>query len=89
MRRIFAYAVFVVLTVPAQTARADDIQLYAAGSLRGALTEVAKAFEAQTGQHVPAKFGPSGALKDEIANGAKGRLCLGQYGASYGTWRGA
>ena len=71
MRRIFAYAVLVVLTVPAQTARADDIQLYAAGSLRGALTEVAKAFEAQTGQHVPAKFGPSGALKDEIANGAK------------------
>lgn len=71
MRRIFVYAVFVVLTVPAQTAHADDIQLYAAGSLRGALTEIAKAFEAQTGQQVPAKFGPSGALKDEIANGAK------------------
>ena len=71
MRRLFAYAIFVVLTVPAQTAHADDIQLYAAGSLRGALTEVAKAFEAQTGHHVPAKFGPSGALKDEIVDGAK------------------
>jgi ABC-type molybdate transport system substrate-binding protein len=35
------------------------------------LTEVAKAFEADTGHHVTAKFGPSGVLKDEIANGAK------------------
>jgi len=71
MRRTFAHAVFVVLTVSAQTARADDIQLYAAGSLRGAMTEIAKAFEAETGHHVVAKYGPSGTLKDEIADHAK------------------
>jgi ABC-type molybdate transport system substrate-binding protein len=53
------------------TARADEVQLYAAGSLRGALTDIAKAYEAESGNHVTAKFGPSGALKDEIAKGAK------------------
>jgi molybdenum ABC transporter molybdate-binding protein len=71
MRGTFAYAAFLVLTMSAQTARAEDVQLYAAGSLRGALTEVAKAFEADTGHRVTAKFGPSGALKDAIADGAK------------------
>jgi len=59
------------MTVSASTARADEIQLYAAGSLRGALTEIAKTFEAESGDHVTAKFGPSGALKDEIAKDAK------------------
>jgi ABC-type molybdate transport system substrate-binding protein len=50
--------------------RADTIQLYAAGSLRAALNEVAKSFEAKTGHSVQAKYGPSGVLKDEITNGA-------------------
>jgi molybdate transport system substrate-binding protein len=52
-------------------AHADTIQLYAAGSLRAALTDVAKAFEAESGHRVQAKYGPSGNLKDEIAGGAK------------------
>jgi ABC-type Fe3+/spermidine/putrescine transport system ATPase subunit/ABC-type molybdate transport system substrate-binding protein len=47
------------------------VELYAAGSLRAALTDAAKAFEAKTGHRVQTKFGPSGLLKDEIANGAK------------------
>jgi len=51
--------------------RADTIQLYAAGSLRAALTEAAKVFEAESGNKVQAKYGPSGVLKDEIAGGAK------------------
>lgn len=51
--------------------RAETIQLYAAGSLRAALTDVAKAFEGETGNAVQAKFGPSGVLKDEIMAGAK------------------
>jgi molybdate transport system substrate-binding protein len=71
MQGTFAYAVVLVLTTSAQTARAEDVQLYAAGSLRGALTEVTKAFETATVHHVTAKFGPSGVLKDEIAAGAK------------------
>jgi molybdenum ABC transporter molybdate-binding protein len=52
-------------------ARAETVQLYAAGSLRAALTDVAKTFEAETGNAVQAKYGPSGILKDEIAGGAK------------------
>lgn len=71
MHRAFAYAVCLTMTMSAAAARADEIQLYAAGSLRGALTEIAKAFEAETGDHVTAKFGPSGTLKDEIVKGAK------------------
>jgi ABC-type molybdate transport system substrate-binding protein len=50
---------------------AEPVTLYAAGSLRGALTEVATAFEAGAGQEVVAKYGPSGTLKDEIAGGAR------------------
>ena len=49
----------------------DRVLLHAAGSLRGALTEVAKAFKAASGVNVQAKYGPSGTLRDEIAGGAK------------------
>jgi molybdenum ABC transporter molybdate-binding protein len=52
-------------------ARAETIQLYAAGSLRAALNEAARAFQSKTGNPVQAKYGPSGVLKDEIAGGAK------------------
>jgi molybdate transport system substrate-binding protein len=71
VQRTLAYVVCLIMTVSAATARADEIRLYAAGSLRAALIEIAKAFEAQSGDHVIAKFGPSGALKDEIVKGAK------------------
>jgi molybdenum ABC transporter molybdate-binding protein len=46
------------------------VRLYAAGSLRAALTDVAKLFADQTGHTVEAKFGPSGLLKDTIAGGS-------------------
>jgi ABC-type molybdate transport system substrate-binding protein len=48
--------------------------LHAAGSLRSALTEVASAFEAASGQKVDAKYGPSGTLKDEIAGGMRAEV---------------
>lgn len=65
-------AIALVAAVPMTTAvRADPVQLYAAGSLRPALTEAAKAFEAETGTAVAMTFGPSGTLKDEIAAGAR------------------
>ena len=47
------------------------VLLYAAGSLRGALADVAKAFEAASGARVQATYGPSGTLRDEVAAGAK------------------
>ena len=52
-------------------ALADTIQLSAAGSLRGALTDAAKAYEAASGNKVEVKWGASGLLKNEIAAGAK------------------
>jgi molybdenum ABC transporter molybdate-binding protein len=50
---------------------AESVQLYAAGSLKGALTDVAGTHEATTGDKVEAKYGPSGFLKNEISAGAK------------------
>jgi len=53
------------------SAAAETIQLYAAGSLKLALTEVAQTYEASTGTKVEAKYGASGLLKNEISSGAK------------------
>jgi molybdate transport system substrate-binding protein len=64
-------AAVVVMTMTMQARAMDPVQLYAAGSLRTALTEIAAAFETQAGIKVQAKFGPSGTLKDEIAAGAR------------------
>src|SRR5262252_4305229 len=50
---------------------AETIQLYAAGSLNLALTEIARSYEASTGNKVEAKYGASGLLKNEISSGAK------------------
>jgi molybdate transport system substrate-binding protein len=69
--RFYFGAVILAATVMTGPARADDIALYAAGSLRAALTDIGAAFTAQTGHRVVAKFGPSGVLEKEIAGGAK------------------
>lgn len=55
----------------AAVAHADDVNLYAAGSLKAALTEVAKAFEAETGgkYRINATFGASGLLRERIEAG--------------------
>jgi ABC-type molybdate transport system substrate-binding protein len=53
---------------------ADTVLLHAAGSLRGALTEVAHAFEKSNGIKVVPKWGPSGLLRDQIANGEKAEV---------------
>src|SRR5262245_44894044 len=48
----------------------EAVRLYAAGSLRVALTEVAKAFEKQEGILVATEFGASGLLRERIEKGA-------------------
>lgn len=60
----------VIWNVPTM-AVADTIQLYAAGSLKAALTDVAAMYENSTSDKVEAKYGPSGTLKNEISGGAK------------------
>lgn len=45
------------------------VAVYAAGSLRDALTEVARDHEARTGQKIALTFGPSGLLRERIEKG--------------------
>lgn len=73
MRASLAMILFEVSAFTTQ-ASAQDVFLHAAGSLRGALAEVAGAFEATSGVRVQAKYGPSGLLRDEIAAGAKAEV---------------
>lgn len=52
----------------AQSAR-DELAVYAAGSLRAAMTDLAHAFERETPIAVKLTLGPSGLLKDRIEGG--------------------
>jgi len=66
MRVILSLAAIAMI----QTAGAQEpIRLYAAGSLRAALNEVATAFTAASGVKVAAEYGASGLLRDRIAKG--------------------
>jgi molybdenum ABC transporter molybdate-binding protein len=50
----------------------SDLVVFAAGSLRAPLTELAKAFESgQSGRRVALTFGPSGLLKERIQGGER------------------
>lgn len=66
-----AVTTFLLMLITA-AAQAETVQLYAAGSLRAALTEIAKGFEADSrGQHeVETTFGASGLLRERIEAGA-------------------
>lgn len=46
-----------------------DVTLFAAGSLRGAMTEISTAFTGQTGIAVKGEYGPSGLLRARIEKG--------------------
>ena len=60
--------------VKAPAAGADPVQVYAAGSLRDALTEIARDHEARTGQKVVLTFGASGLLRGRIEQGASAQV---------------
>jgi molybdate transport system substrate-binding protein len=70
IRGLSRSALLVILTMPA-SAQTASVKLFAAGSLRGALTVVAAEFEKSSGTKVEMRFGPSGLLKDDIAAGQK------------------
>lgn len=50
------------------------LQVYAAGSLRGALTAIAGEYQARTGQKIAFTFGPSGLLRERIEKGEPAQL---------------
>jgi molybdate transport system substrate-binding protein len=62
-----------VMSAQAQT-QAEPLQVYAAGSLRPAFTQIAKDFEAQAGQKVQLTFGASGLLRERIEKGEGAEL---------------
>jgi ABC-type molybdate transport system substrate-binding protein len=73
MVRACLIAAVIAMTVTSADAN-EQVLLHAAGSLRGALTEVAEAFTAESGVKVDAKYGPSGMLRDEIAAGGRAQV---------------
>lgn len=58
-----------VLLVVSTAASAQEVRLYAAGSLRGVMTEIGAAYAKETGTRVVGEFGPSGLLRDRLAKG--------------------
>ncbi len=69
MRRL-ALVIAAMLGVSSGSAAAQEpVRLYAAGSLRAALTEVATAFKTETGIAVAGTYGASGLLRERIEKG--------------------
>ncbi|PWC83616.1 molybdate ABC transporter substrate-binding protein [Azospirillum sp. TSH100] len=56
-------------SLPARAASAEPVRVYAAGSLKAVLGEVAKAYEATRGIPVAGTFGASGLLKERLEKG--------------------
>ncbi len=67
-RTCIVAALFGLLVLPLNVT-ADPLTLYAAGSLRAALSEVAAAYEQNDGVRVETRFGPSGLLRAAIEGG--------------------
>ena len=59
----------IVLMASAAWGQEPAVRLYAAGSLRAAMTEIIEAFNASGGPAVNATFGPSGLLRGRIEKG--------------------
>jgi len=66
MVRVLGFLVVLLLPVAAV---ADEVMLYAAGSLKAALGEVARDFGKATGHKVATTFAPSGLLRQRIEKG--------------------
>ncbi len=60
-----------VLATLNTTARADDLVVYGAGSLREAIGQIAAEFGQAHGLAVTTQFGPSGRMRERIENGER------------------
>src|SRR5690349_3976125 len=59
------------LFLAAGQARAEEVVLYGAGSLKDVLTAIAADYTKKTGTGVRTSFGPSGLMRDKIEAGDK------------------
>lgn len=64
----------ILLVQGGATADMEPVSLYAAGSLKAALSDVARAYELSSGREVATVFGPSGLLRERIENGEPAHL---------------
>lgn len=71
-RTLLAALAMIALSFAARAA--DTVQLYAAGSLKAAMSEIARAYSDQTGNGVVSSFGPSGLLRGKIEAGDRADL---------------
>ena len=69
MRKLAIAAV--VLAMLTATARADDLVVYGAGSLREAIGQIAGKFGQAHGLAVTTQFGPSGRMRERIEKGVR------------------
>lgn len=74
MRRLVPFAFLLVVFVAPPARGEEAVRLYAAGSLRPALTDIAAAFTAASGLKVEAEFGASGLLRARLEKGERGDL---------------
>lgn len=72
MRRLGALLGLLLMAFPA--AAQEPVRLYAAGSLRAVLEEVAQQFAAEGGTKVAGTYGPSGLLRERIDKGENAEL---------------
>src|SRR5262245_19942379 len=62
------------MAIAGSTSAQQPVRLYAAGSLRTAMTEMGEAFRAATGVPVVAEFGASGLLRERVEKGANAEV---------------
>ena len=72
MRAVLLAAVCVATMIG--SARADELRVLAAGSLREVVGEISGRYQTATGVQVVADFGPSGVLRERIEKGEKADL---------------
>ncbi|WP_431857661.1 molybdate ABC transporter substrate-binding protein [Azospirillum sp.] len=71
-RAVLAGAAIAASVAGGDALAADAVRLYAAGSLKAALTELARDFQSAKGVPVEATYGPSGLLKERLEKGEAG-----------------
>ena len=69
LRRFAGAAALAVIMTAAPAMSQEPVRLYAAGSLRAVMEDIAQAFRQDSGLAVAGTFGPSGLLRDRIAKG--------------------
>ena len=65
---------FALMVASAPACAADPVLQFSAGSLRGAMVEIAGAFQKEHGTAVTQRFGASGLLREAITRGEKAEL---------------